>query len=108
MMGPAKGDHSPSESVDLFVLLQQAPVKPAHLVILAVGIVIAALGSAKLIATEQHGNASRDKQGQQEILDQTVAHALDAGILARPFHPAIVAVVGIGSIMAELAIFVIV
>ena len=30
------------------------------------------------------------------------------GILARPFHAAIVAVVGIGSITAELAIFVIV
>ena len=62
-MGSAKGDHSPSEAVDLLVLFEQAPVKPAHLVILAVGIVIAALGSAKLIAAEQHRNPARDKQG---------------------------------------------
>ena len=62
-MGSAKGDHSPSEALDLFVRFEQAPVKPAHLVILAVGIVIAALGSAKFIAAEQHGNPARDKQG---------------------------------------------
>src|SRR5580704_7486477 len=104
-MGPPKGDHSLCEAMDIFVLFQQAPVKPADLVILTIGIIIAALGSAKLIAAEQHGNPARDEQGQKEILDQSVAHALDTGILARPFHPAIVAVVGIRSIAIELAIF---
>ena len=107
-MSPAKGDHSSREALDLFVLFEQVPVKPTHLVILAVGVVITALGPAKLIPAEQHGNPPRDKQGQQEILDQAVTHALDTGILAQPFHPAIVAVVGIGPITAELAIFVIV
>src|SRR5579863_2258117 len=104
-MSTAKGDHPLCEAMDLFVLFEQAPVKPANLVILAVGIIIAALGSAELIAAKQHGNPSRDKQGYQEILDQAVAHAVDACILARPFDPAIVAVVGIASIAVRLAIF---
>ena len=107
-MGTAKGDHSPSKTVDLFVLFEQAPIEPAHFVILAVGIVIAELGSAKFIPAEQHGNASRDKQGQQKILNQTDPDTLDSWILTWPFHAAIVAIVGIGSIAAELSIFVIV
>src|SRR5580698_8363387 len=107
-MGAAESDHSPSEAVDLFVFVEQAPVEPAHLVILAVGIVVTALSSAKLISAEQHGNSSRDKQRQQEVLDQAVAHALDGGILGRPCHAAIVAVVSIASIAAELAVLVIV
>src|SRR5580692_2981094 len=107
-MGSAKSNHSPSEALDLIVLFKQAPVKPAHLIILAIGVVIAALGSAKLIAAEQHGNAARDKKSQQKILDQADAHALDSGILARPFHATIVAVIGVVSVTVELAIFVIV
>ena len=107
-MRSPEADHSSSEALNLFVLFDQAPVKPAHLFILAVSIIVAALGSATLVAAEQHGNSSRDKQGQYKILNQSVPHPFDDGIVARPFHAAIVAVVGIGSIAVVLAIFVIV
>jgi hypothetical protein len=43
---------------------------PAHLVILAVRAIVSALTSAKFIAAQQHWNPSRDKQGQEERLDQ--------------------------------------
>src|ERR1700733_8734147 len=107
-MGPAKGDHSPSKALDISMLLDQAPVKPAHLVILAIGIVVAALGSAELVAPKQHGNSTRNKQRQQEIFDQAGSHALDYRIPAGPLHAAIVAVVSVVSIAAKLAVFVIV
>ena len=106
-MRSAKGDHSSSEALNVFVFLRQAPVKPAHLVILAVRVIVSALTSAKFIAAQQHRNPSRDKQGQKESLDQAVPQRLDNGIVAWSFHSAIVTVIGIASITAVLAIFVI-
>ena len=107
-MGSAERDHSSCEALNLVVLPYQTPVKPAHFVILAVRVIVSVLTSAKLIATQQHWNASRDKKGQQEILDQAVPHSLDSCIIACSFHPAIVAIISIGSIAVVLAIFVIV
>src|SRR5580765_3160005 len=107
-MGSTERDHSSCEALNLVVLPYQTPVKPAHFVILAVRVIVSVLTSAKLIAAQQHWNASRDKKGQQEILDQAVPHSLDSCIIACAFHPAIVAVISIGSIAVVLAIFVIV
>ena len=42
---------------------------PARFVVLAVGVVVAALRAAEFVATEQHRHPARDQQCQQEILD---------------------------------------
>src|SRR5690242_1825146 len=97
-MSSAKRNHSSSESMDILVLIKQSPIKPADLVVLAVGIVVASLASTELIATKQHRNPARDEECHQEILDHAITHALDCRILARAFYPAIVAVVDVGSI----------
>lgn len=106
-MGSAERDHSSSEALNLFVLLQQAPVKPAYLVILAVRIIVSALTSAKFIAAQQHWNPARDEEGQDERLDEPVPHSLHSRIVAWPFHSAIVTVIGIASVTVVLAIFVV-
>ena len=45
------------ESVDVRVSLQEAPVEPADIRVLAVRIIIASLGSAHLVTHEQHRRA---------------------------------------------------
>jgi hypothetical protein len=47
------------ESVDVAMPLQEAPVEPADLRVLAEGVIVALLGSAHLVAHEQHRRAGR-------------------------------------------------
>ena len=47
---PAKGEHARDEADDLVVPLPERPVDPARLVVLAVGVVVAALRAAELVA----------------------------------------------------------
>ncbi len=48
-------------------LVDVAPVVPGDLVVLAVGVVVAALGTPGLIAAEQHRDTLREQQRGQEI-----------------------------------------
>jgi uncharacterized membrane protein len=51
------------------MLFKMRPVKPTGFIVLAVGVVVAALRAAKFVSAEQHRHAARDQQGQQEVLD---------------------------------------
>ena len=85
-MGAAKGDHAAGEAKNFPVLFQTAPVIPARFVVLAVGVIVAALRAAKFVPAEQHRHAARDQQGQKEILDLAFPHGLDPGILSSRPH----------------------
>ena len=65
------------ESVDVGVPLEQAPVEPADLVVLAVGVVVAALRPAHLVAHQQHRRAGGEQRQREEVLDLAVAQRLD-------------------------------
>ena len=45
----------------------ELPVEPGDLVVLAVGVVVAALGAADLVAAEQHRHALRQEQRGEEV-----------------------------------------
>ena len=47
----------------------QRPVEPAELVVLAVGVVVAALRAADLVAGDEHRHALREQQDRSEVLD---------------------------------------
>ena len=49
------------ESYERRVSLAQAPVEPGDLVVLAIGVVVAALRAAELVAGQQHRHALRDE-----------------------------------------------
>jgi hypothetical protein len=51
-MGSTKGDQATGESVYLLMLLKTVPVTPAGLVVLAVGIIVAALCAAKFVPSQ--------------------------------------------------------
>jgi hypothetical protein len=51
---PAKPVELPHETVDVPMLFEQVPIKPGQFRIVAVGVVVAQLGAAHLIAHQQH------------------------------------------------------
>src|SRR4030065_2315904 len=65
-MGATKGDHATGEAENIPVLFQTAPVMPARFVVLAVGVVVAALRATKFVPAEQHRHAAREQKGQKE------------------------------------------
>src|SRR6516225_2076799 len=69
-MGAAKRDHSTGEAMNLRVLCEKAPIRPADGVILAVRIIVTSLRPAKFVSTQQHRKSTRNKEGEEEILDQ--------------------------------------
>jgi len=69
----AEGNQQPEESEQVTIFLDLVPVEPVHIVILAVGIVITSLCTPYLIACQDHGNALREHENSEEILDLTQA-----------------------------------
>ncbi len=51
-MGTTKGDHATGEAENFPMLFQPAPVMPARCVVLAVGIIVAALRAAEFVAAQ--------------------------------------------------------
>ena len=63
----AQGDQALGEVVELGLRAAQAPLVPGDLVVLAPGVVVAALGAAQLVAAEQHRHALREEQRREEV-----------------------------------------
>src|SRR6185437_11781469 len=84
------------EADEALILLREAPVDPADLVVLAIGVVVALLSPAELIAGQQHRRPLRQDQRRQHIADLPLPQSIDRGIVARAFLAAIPgAVVGV-------------
>src|SRR5262252_6766803 len=92
--GVEQGD----EAVDVGVLLYQGPVKPTGLVVLAVGVVVAVLGTPHFIAHEYHGHPQRQQSDRQEVLHLPIAQLLDRWILRRAFHTTVPAPIIVGTV----------
>ena len=65
------------------------PVDPRDLVVLAVGVVVAALGAAQLVAVADHGHALADQQGGQEVAALAGAQRHDLGVVGLPLDTAV-------------------
>ena len=72
----AEGDH-PRGTKSTNSLVDVVPVVPGDLVVLAVGVVVAALGAAELVAAEQHRDALGQQQRGQEVASLAVAQRQD-------------------------------
>ena len=93
--------HKADQRLTLFA---DIPVDPADLVILAIGVVVALLGSRKLVAGEQHRCALRQQQSAEEVAPLTGAQRIDVLVVGRAFDPAIPrAVVGV-AVLVVLAV----
>jgi hypothetical protein len=59
-MSLAKGDHQTREPEDVGVHIEQSPFKPARLVVLVVGVVVAPLRVEELVAGAEHRRTVRE------------------------------------------------
>ena len=69
--------------------IEEAPIEPADLVVLAIGIAVTPLGAAHLIAHLEHRCTDRDEQNDKKVLDLTSAQLLDGSIVGSSFGPAV-------------------
>src|SRR5215471_12157123 len=73
----------------LILFFATVPVKPTNLVVLGIGVVVAALCPTPLISAVEHRYALGKKQGRKEIATLTVAQCVDLWVICRTFDAAI-------------------
>ena len=71
------------------VLVAVRPVEPGDLVVLAVGVVVAALRAAHLVAVEQHRHPLRQQQGGQQVALLAGPQRQDVRIVGRALDAAV-------------------
>src|SRR5207253_8028101 len=74
------------------------------LVVLAIGVVAAALGSANLVTHHDHREPDGEHRDGEEVLHLTVPELLDGGIVGRPFDATVPAPVVVAAVAVLLAV----
>ena len=92
------------ERAERFVLAAEIPIDPARLIVLAIGVVVAALGAAKLVAGRQHRDSQREQQRRDEIAFLAKAQGSYRGIVTVAFQAAIPTEILIAAVGVLLAI----
>src|SRR5690349_7642645 len=69
--------------------VEEAPVEPAYLVILAIGIIVAPLSATHFVAHLEHRRTNRREQDYNEVFYLAASQPLDLGILSWTFDPTV-------------------
>src|SRR5262249_8845932 len=88
----------------LFFAAERGPIHPAGRIVLAIGVVVAALAVADLVSRQQHWYALRQHEAGQEIAPQLAPQLENLGIIRWSLHPAIRAVIFIRAVAIVLAV----
>src|SRR3954454_5921150 len=108
-LAPAQRDHLAEEPEDVALLLaREIPVEPADLVVLAVGVVVALLRAADLVAGDEHRRPLREEQDRSEVLDLSLAERIDPRGVRRAFHAVVPADVVVHPVTVALAVRIVV
>ena len=92
------------ESQQSRMFLNEGPVDPTGVIVLAIGIVITLLASTHLVAGQQHRRAVGQQQERHKVAGLAFAKLHHAGVLARAFHAAIPAQIVVATIAVSLPI----
>ena len=103
----AKGNQQTGETQHIFVLVSKFPVNPANLIVLAIGIIIAFLGSVELISTQNHRHSLTQEQSCHVIFHMLKALEIDHLIVAGTFMTKIHRIIVILSVAVVLAVILI-
>ena len=96
------------EPVEISMLLQERPVHPADLVVLTVGVVIALLRSAKLVAHQHQGHSLRQHQQYLQVPHLSLSKGQHMGVVrwslvatveAQVVVPAVAVVFAVGPVV---------
>src|ERR1700722_14363462 len=101
-MPMAEGDKLSAEVQRLPVSV--LPVEPGQLVVLTVGIVVAALRMAELVTVPHHGDSLTHQEGRYQRAPAPLAYLEDRGVVGWAFHAAIPRAVVVSSVVVVLAV----
>src|SRR3954451_568596 len=85
-------------------VLQQTPVHPADLVVLAVRVVVAALCATQLVARDQHRHTRRQQQRGEQVPELPPPERPYALVVRLPFRPAVPRPVVVRAVPVALAV----
>src|SRR5216684_7581776 len=92
------------EPVHVGPLREQRPIEPAGLVVLTIGVVVAALGAPHLVAHQHHRHPCRQHRHREKVLYLSVPQFLDRLIFRRALYPTVPASVVADAVAIVLAI----
>src|SRR5207237_2547204 len=87
---------------------RKSPVKPADLIVLAIGVVVSLLGAPHFIPAEDHGYAARDQQNDCKILHLALAQRFNVRIGVIALDSAVPAQVFINAVSLVFPVFLVV
>ena len=82
----------------------EGPVDPAGEVVLALGVVVAALGAQEFVAGQEHGDALGEQQGGDQVLGLAFAEGEDGRVVGRAFDAAVPGEVLVGAVAVVFAV----
>ena len=97
-------DQPPRELEQPAPPIVELPVGPGDLVVLAVGVVVAALGAPDLVAAQQHRHALRQEQRRQQVPHLPVAQRDDPGIVGLALGAVVPGLVVVRAVLVVLAV----
>src|SRR5579872_917380 len=103
-MAFAESNHATEETEDIAMLFKQRPVEPVDLVILAIGVIIAALRAPHLVAGYEHRHPLREQKHRREVFDLAIAQRLNIGIIGLALRATVPAQVLVDAIAIVLAV----
>src|ERR1051326_1247016 len=100
----AEIDQPPRESEHALDAVGDLPVVPGDLVVLAPGVVVAALRARELVAPEQHRHALREEERRQEVPLLALAERLDRRVVVRPLDATVPTAIVVGAVAVLLEV----
>ena len=101
-MGAAEGHQLPGEREQFGV--GRGPVEPGDLVVLAIGVVVALLGAAQLVAAQQHREPEGEQQGGEDRAGLARAQGQHGGVAGRALRAAVPGAVVAGPVAVGFAV----
>src|SRR5687767_15171448 len=100
----AERDQAAGEFEKDLLAIVETPIHPRDLVVLAIGVVVAALRAPHLVAGEEHGHSLRKEQRRKEVAFLPLAQRDDAFVVGFPLHAVVPGIVVVGAIAVVLAV----
>ena len=85
-------------------LLVEVPVQPGHLVVLAVGVVVAAVGATDLVTGGDHRHARREQERAEEAAHRPAPRVPDDRVVGGPFDAVVPRPVVVRAVAVVLAV----